>query len=136
MALHVNTIVRCEARLANGDFIVYSDWEDFHIRQSRFAAIMAGPPVEFSAVTTDGERFTVDLVTGCFRIGQDHFAPDLALHTPLRLIYYKRMGAGAGEEPTCDYFVVGWQTTVDGKNLKVGIKVDPSVKTWQITEDI
>lgn len=132
-----NTIARCEAKLVSGEEIVYSDWDESHIRQAHFSAIMAGSPVSFTAVTLDGERFTVDLVTGTLTVGDDAYTPQWGADRPLlRLIYYKRMYAEAGGETVCEFFVVGWQTTLDGKNVKVGLKVDPRLKTWEVTEDI
>jgi hypothetical protein len=137
MPLPVNTITRCEATLASGEQIVYSDWDAVHIKQARFAAIMAGSPISFTAVTLDGERFTVDLVTGMLSAGEEAVTPIFQGDRPaLRLIYYKRMSAGAGEEPVCDFFVVGWQATIDGKNVKTGLKVYPATQTWEVTEGI
>ncbi len=132
-----NTIARCEAKLASGEEIVYSDWEPDHIRGARFQRIIEGQPMTFTAVTLDDTRFTVDLVSGTLAVGNEIFVPQIPAFTPLRLIYYKRMGAGVSDLiPTCDFFVVGWQATLDGKNVKVGLKVNPNTQTWEVTEDI
>lgn len=133
-----NAIARCEAKLASGEEIVYSDWEPLHAKQGRFQRILDGLPMTFTAVTMDGARFGVNLVSGVLTAGNEVFAPQLPALTPLRLIYYKRMAADvAHPEPVCEFFVVGWQTTLpNGKNLKVGLKVRPDLQTWEVTEDI
>jgi len=132
-----NTIARCEATLASGEKVVYSDWEPTHVRQGRFQRILDGMPMTFTAVTLDGERFTVDLVSGALVVGNDLYTPQIPAFTPLRLVYYKHMTASAEEpHPVCEFFVVGWQTTLNGKNLKVGLKVNPGAKTWEVTESI
>ena len=133
----VNTITCCEATLASGEKVEYSDWEPQHSREGRFARILAGLPMEFTAVTTDGSRFSVNLVSGELAAGIDKFTPDLPHGTGLRLVYYKRMSTGIGDPlPTCDFFVVGWQATVSGRNVKVGLKVFPAEFRWEVTEDI
>ncbi len=134
----LNTIARCEAVLANGEQIVYSDWEPAHVRQGRFRRILDGQPLTFAALTVDGERFSVDLVSGDLSVGGEHFTPQPSPTTPLRLIYYKHMTASAEHpEPVCEYFVVGWQTTTpEGRNLKIGLKAFPGEARWEITEDI
>lgn len=138
MPLPVNTITRCIATFTAAPPVEYSDWEPGHIKQARFSAILEGDPLSFRAITTDGAEFGVNLQSGALWVDEEHYSPDLsALPTKLRLIYYKRMEAGAGEEAVCLYFVVGWQTTSpDGKNVKVGIKAYPKTSKWEITEDI
>jgi hypothetical protein len=131
-----NTIARCEATLASGEQIVYSDWEPGHVKEARFRRILDGRPLGLTVVTTDGSRFTVDLVTGALTAGVDVYTPALPT-TPLRLVYYKHMTADAGHpEPVCEYFVVGWQTTVDGRNLRLGLKAYPREGRHEVTADI
>lgn len=133
-----NTIASTKALMADGQVIVYSDTDPAHVRQGRFAAILAGTPVCFSALTTDGQEFTVDLVTGSLYAAGQSWSPPAAPATPLRLIYYKHMHADSGSPaPVCEHFVVGWQTTTPaGRNLKCGLKVYPAQKRWEATEDI
>ena len=132
----INTIARVEATLAGGEQIVYSDWEPGHVKEARFRRILEGAPLTLAAVTTDGARFSVDLITGALTAGVDVYTPELPT-TPLRVIYYKHMSADAGHpEPVCAYFVVGWQTTVDGRNVRLGVKVYPAASRHEITSDI
>ena len=94
--------------------------------------------ISFS-VSFPGKTFAVDLVTGQFIVGSEMINVE-QLASPLRLIYYKVMSAGAGETPLCDCVVLGWQATVlrDGKekNVRLGIKVYPSKAHFELSEDI
>jgi len=133
-----NAIARCVAVFADGSSIVYRDWDESHIRKQRFAEIMAKRPASFAAVTTDGGIFAVDLVDGSLLADGERYET-FTQPTPLRLIYYKHMTFALGKDalPQCEYFVVGWQTTTEqGRNLKVGLKVYPAERRWEITEAI
>lgn len=132
-----NTIARCIAALPDGSSLTYEDWDDAHIRQHRFAEMMARGTVYFTAVTTDGGSFGVDLIDGTLNADGEIFETQ-PQPTPLRLIYYKRMVFTTGDDaPQCQFFAVGWQTTTaDGRNLRIGIKVFPAEHRWEITEDI
>ena len=133
----INTIARVEATLAGGEQIVYSDWEPGHVKEARFRRILDGAPLVLSVVTTDGARFSVDLIAGALTAGVDVYAPELPT-TPLRLIYYKHMTADPGHPvPVCEFFVVGWQTTtLDGRNLRLGVKAYPREGRHEVTSDI
>jgi len=132
-----NTIARCVAALPDGSSLTYQDWDEAHIRQQRFAEMMARGPVSFTVITTDGGTFTVNLIDGSLNADGELFETH-PQPTPLRLIYYKRMVFTTGDDaPQCQFFAVGWQTTtLDGKNLRIGIKVFPNEYRWQITEAI
>ena len=131
-----NPIATTAARLSDGSVIAYRDADPSHIRQSRFAAILAGNPVAFAVTTEDGTVFAVDLVTGRLHANGSGFDCETP-PTPLRLIYYKRMHAQTGGEPEMQFFCVGWQTTLpNGRNARLGLKVDPSRLRWEVTEDI
>ena len=138
-----NTIATTEGHLTDGSVVSYRDADPSHIKQGRFHAILKGEPLKFHVTTDEGDTFGVDLVTGAFFAGAEVVTPTFVPTTPLRLIYYKRMSGSliADEEGgyihKMEYFVVGWQTTLlDGKNLKVGLKVFSHEKRYEITEDI
>ena len=132
-----NTIARCEATLASGEQIVYSDWEPGHVKEARFRRILEGAPLTLTAVTTDGSRFSVDLVTGALTAGADVYMPPPPV-TALTAVYYKHMTADPGHPvPVCEYFVVGWQTTtIDDRNVRLGIKAYPREGRHEVTADI
>jgi len=132
-----NAIATTSARLKDGSVVSYRDADPSHVRQGRFAAILAGDPLHFAVITDDGTVFAVDLRTGELAANGTAFSPVLP-PTPLRLIYYKHMtGTSGGGGTRMEYFVVGWQTTLPGgRNVKVGLKVFPDQHEWQVTEDI
>lgn len=136
---NVNTITTTSATLTDGSVVTYRDSDPSHIRQGNFQRILDGKPLIFHVTSEGGDVFGVDLVTGGLLVGENLYLPPAPI-TPLRLIYYKRMVGQSGEEyitkPLCVFFVVGWQTTVDGKNERLGLKVFPSENRWEITEDI
>jgi hypothetical protein len=35
-----------------------------------------------------------------------------------------------------EFFALGWQTTVGGRNRRLGLKVYPESLTYEVTEDI
>ena len=131
-----NTIAATAARLTDGSVVTYRDADPRHIREDRFNAILKGQPLSFTVTTVDGSTFGVDLVTGSLIANGTRFDCETP-PTPLRLIYYKRMRASTGGKTWMAFFVVGWQTTLpNGRNLKVGLKVDPRLLRWEMTEDI
>jgi hypothetical protein len=133
----LNAISNTAALLPDGSVIEYRDADPSHIRQARFQKILDVAPLEFEVTMNDGSRWGVDLIDGSLIADGQRFTPP-PIDTPRRLIYYKRMEAGADLiQPLMRHFVVGWQTTLpDGRNLKFGLKVDPSAHHWDITEDI
>lgn len=134
-----NTIGNTAASFADGSVVVYTDTDPSHIRQQRFQSILDRKPLTFQVQTVNGDTFGVDLVAGSFTVGDDTYVPNTPPTTPLRLVYYKHMESSVdGMTPIaeCVYFVVGWQTTEDGKNKKCGVKVFPKNSSFIITEDI
>lgn len=135
-----NTIARTEARLANGEVVGYSDLDPDHVRRGRFQYILDGTPTYFTVYTIDGVAFSVDLLTGTLAVGDKVFHPEDNPPSPKRLIYYKRMVCSTGEYGFTGvgmlFFVVGWQTTYEGRNHKVGLKVYPDRQHVEVTGDI
>ncbi len=135
-----NTISTTEAILADGSVVAYRDADPSHVREDRFRHILGGSPV-FFRVTIGGGWFGVDLRNGnLYAPGDSCFEPDPVVTTPLRLIYYKHMhqdvSINGASETVMEYFVVGWQTTVDGRNRRLGLKVYPDQLRYEVTEDI
>lgn len=138
-----NTIGQIQARFVDGSVVSYRDSDPVHIRQERFKQVLEGEPVEFWLHTQDGMKFGTDLSTGELYVGEERYKPEKVPQTALRLIYYKRMYSDVGSAidsatptATMDFFVVGWQTTDHGKNVKVGLKVRPDTWEYELTEDI
>ena len=136
-----NTIATTEAVLKDGSVVAYRDADPSHVRENRFRHILDGAPVFFRVTIEGGGWFAVDLREGdLFAPGGFRCAPDPPATTPLRLIFYKRMhrdvSARGASETVMDFFVVGWQTTVGGRNRKVGLKVYPDQLRYEVTEEI
>jgi hypothetical protein len=132
-----NTIVNVTASLPDGSVAAYRDADPSHVRRGVWQAIMASQPLRLAVTTSDGTVFAADLVTGALSAGEHVFTPEPVPPAPLKPIYYKRMeGSDDGSAPVMVFFVVGWQANVDGRNVKVGIKVFPAELRWEITEDI
>jgi len=134
---NVNTITTTSANLPDGSVVTYRDSDPSHIREGNFRAILDSSPLTFQVTDVGGNVFGVDLTTGGLFVGESLYIGPPPV-TPLRLIYYKHMVTrlDGGSRPLCLYFVVGWQTTVDGKNEKLGLKVHPAESRWEITSDI
>jgi hypothetical protein len=118
--------------MRDGSVVAYRDSDPSHLRQERFRLIYESMPLSFTVYLADGTTFSVDLVRGTLRAGEERLNPALVLTTPLRLIYYKRMYADMssnGKGPSgakMAWFALGWQTTTeDGRNLRRGMKVYP-----------
>lgn len=130
--------------MRDGSVVTYRDDDPSHIRQERFRLIYDSEPLSFAVTTGDGAVFAVDLVTGTLTAGQTggerHCIPE-GIDTPLRVIYYKRMFGmagtnGSGMNTGMEFFVVGWQTTtLDGRNLRLGLKVFPEELRYEVTGD-
>jgi hypothetical protein len=135
-----NTIASTEARFVDGSVVTYRDADPLHIRQSRFQFIMDNDPVEFTVFIEGGARFGVDLASGDFIAEYQRYKPVTPPQTPLRLIYYKRMNGDVdprySQVAVMEYFVVGWQTTAGGKNVRYGLKVWPDEARFELSEDI
>ena len=132
-----NTVSKVEAKLPDGGFIGYCDYEPGHIRRGHWEHIVNSHPLAFSVYTTDGQGFSVDLIDGSLNAGGEIFSVQGVPPTPLRLIYYKHMESDTGGyEPVCAYFVVGWQTTFEGRNVRLGLKVFPRERTFEVTQEI
>ena len=125
--------------MRDGSVVSYRDVDPSHVRQERFELILKSDPLSFSVTGQDGATFTVDLVSGSLWANEECFGAEHQ-KTPLRLIYYKHMEMSSGSEtakPEMMYYVVGWQTTTeDGRNLKIGLKIFPSRKSYEVTSDI
>jgi len=94
----------------------------------------------FSLSNIDGKRkIEVNLMTGVFKIGEYYL--DLTECLPrkefFRLIYIRRARAKANERsfinreelnPTYTY-LIGWQTTIDGKNYQRILEMDEYLDT-------
>ena len=131
-----NTIGTTEGKLADGSVVIYSDTDPSHIKQGRFQKILK-EAVEFQTTAEDGLVLGVNLATGALRVGEQVLVPQ-TLGENVRLIYYKHMymSVDGPRRPTCEYYVVGYQQTLDGRNNKIGVKVYPKEKRWEITQDI
>jgi len=122
--------------MADGSVVAYRDADPSHIRQARFDFIYNHTPLAFQITLSDTSTFAVDLVDGSFFVGDERYTPDPVPNAALRLIYYKHMEWGCGGQPEMAYVVLGWQTTLDGKNVKYGMKIWPNDKRWEMTNDI
>jgi hypothetical protein len=140
-----NTIATVEALMADGSVVAYRDADPQHIREGRWAHINSGDVNALSVVLSDGTTFSVDCVHGFFLMSGELIAGGPTPTTKLRPVYYKAMVAGQAldgisEVGSCSavmlYFVVGWQTTVGGRNQKLGVRVYPDDYHWELTEDI
>jgi hypothetical protein len=135
-----NPIVNTEARLPDGSVVAYRDTDPSHIRRGNFQHIMDSHPLDFTVTLQDGSQFSVDLVSGRLYAGDGDFVQvDPPPTTPLTLIYYKRMEGSVGPSGASTrmvFFAVGWQTTVDGRNVRAGLKVFPDEIRYEVTEDI
>lgn len=87
------------------------------------------------AILLDGFAATVDLETGALRVGDERYEVEHP-GAPLRPIYYKRMSCEHGCQPVMEFVALGWQTTVDGRNVRFGVKLYPSERRWMLTEEI
>lgn len=134
---NVNTITTTSATLSDGSVVTYRDSDPSHIREGNFRAILDGSPLTFHVTDEGGNIFGVDLITGGLFVGESLYSGQPPV-TPLRLIYYKHMVTelSGASRPMCLFFVVGWQTTVDDKNERLGLKVFPAENRWEITSDI
>ena len=82
---------------------------------------------------------TVDLDTGSITCGSERY--DVAHPgAPLRPIYYKQMSAEFGPSTSVgsrlEFVALGWQATVDGKNVRFGAKLYPAESRYELTEAI
>jgi hypothetical protein len=125
----VNAIATTRAQMPDGTIIEYRDTDETHVRRAHFAAMTEGRPLKFEVVADDGTVFGVDLTTGQLYAGAEIHTPDRPL-ADLRVIYYKQMSADMSMDTgvsgaRMEYFCVGWQATVDGRNVRAGLRVYP-----------
>jgi hypothetical protein len=69
----------------------------------------------------------VDLRTGEITLNRTTYLTPSGL-IKRRMIWFRRMvlsEANAFREPTCSYYGLGWQATVDGRNVKFGLRILP-----------
>lgn len=122
------------AHLTDGTKIIESDSAGFVDVQ---AAEKSGRLRAFE-YQLPGFTMGVDLLTGAFRVGEELY--DIAHPgAPLRVIYYRTMQVsmnGIAGSPELACVTVGWQTTVEGKNVRLGVKAYPAEGRWHVTEDI
>lgn len=130
------------ATLADGTTIID---ENLFERGENFtyvlAANKAGLLKQFRVFLDDGGVFGVDLMTGQIEADNNVYTPESVPAVPLRIIYYKTMQAALepdGNQPVIKMvcITVGWQATVDGKNIRAGIKVYPAEARYELTEEI
>jgi len=134
-----NTIGLTQAQMRDGSVISYRDADPTHVRQERIRLIFDSDPLHFTVTEQDGSSFSVDLLSGELLAGIECYKPE-NLTTPLRLIYYKHMEMSSGSEtakPEMVYYVLGWQTTTaEGHNAKLGLKVFPGQRRYEVTTEI
>jgi hypothetical protein len=132
----MNTIIITRGIMKNGDVLEYDYKNKEHTQNGRFYEIADGEVERFEVLTDDG-IFGVDLENGCLYHNEKVFRPNNKIGK-LRLVYYRQMHQdiveGEAGESIIDYFVVGWQTTIDNKNFKFGLKVFR--ETYTITEEL
>lgn len=129
-------------------FVAYHTGGEFHEdgglgKGTSFLAVQelekAGTLLSFEVVHDDGMRQGVDLTTGELWCGGERFGVDRP-ETPLRLIYYKNMFADVGNDgaPThgINFVAVGWQTTKQGSNLRLGTRVYPNQKAYDVGSEL
>lgn len=80
----------------------------------------------------------VDLESGSLTLGDERFD---VKHpgAELRPIYYKSMHADAspsGTTTVLDFVALGWQATVDGRNVRFGAKLYPAESRYELTEEV
>ena len=130
------------ATLADGTTIVD---ENLFERGENFtyvlAANKAGLLKQFRVFLDDGGVFGTDLMTGQIEVDGNLYTPSNLPKAPLRIIYYKTMQATLApddNQPVIEMvcITVGWQATVDGKNIRAGIKVYPAEARYELTEEI
>jgi hypothetical protein len=139
-----NILDSLEAKMSDGSVIAYRDADLSHYKQQRLKYIYDHNPLFTQVSLKDGTSFGVDLIEGTFFVNTVKIFHPLIPPTPLRLIYYKRMCCTtwtdysfASPPPALiTFFALGWQTTYQNKNIKMGFKVTTYLDHWEITEDI
>jgi hypothetical protein len=130
-----NTIATTEALLVDGSLVAYRDAEPQYVRQARFQAILDGLPLRFAVTLDEGSVFAVDLVNGDLTANDTIFETNPPPGCALRLVYFKRMYADTGaSQAVMEFFVVGWQTTSEGRNVRMGLKVDTKRQVFEVTD--
>ena len=129
------------ATLTDGTTIIdenlYERGENFNLV---LAANKAGLLHLFRVALDDGGVFGVDLLTGQIEVDSNLYSPESLPAAPLRIIYYKTMQATIGEsgipETRMVCVSIGWQATVDGKNIRAGVKVYPAEARYELTDAV
>ena len=101
--------------------------------------------LEHFELVEDGKKYSVNLKNGMFTINGVEIFPitETELGVPLRnakyrIIYYKRMQANFTvqklEGPKIHSYLIGWQTTISGKNFKRVMQIFPDGKVFLQTD--
>jgi hypothetical protein len=99
------------------------------------AVIDYGDTLTALGVQVEGLLAVVDLETGSLTIGDERY--DVAHPgAALRPIYYKQMVAETGQPTRCEFVALGWQATVNGANVRFGVKLFPDEGRWLLGEGL
>lgn len=121
--------------MPDGSEVAYCDADPSHVRQGRWAAM--ADAVALRLTTSDGSQFAVILTSGKLYAGPTEYAPPVPTGAKLRPVYYRHREWDTGSQRIDDvYLVLGWQTTVAGKNHRLGFKVWLGDSRYEVTEDI
>ena len=81
----------------------------------------------------------VDLDSGSLTLGTERYDVQHP-GAPLRPIYYKQMSADSslelGTTTRLEFVALGWQATVDGRNVRFGAKLFPAESRYVLTEEV